>query len=133
MDKEKQISINEVLQNAEHMAFCGFDCGKCPMYRATVDNDAELKKALIERYSTKERRLTEEDIVCFGCKAEKRYVHPFCEQCAIRVCAKKRGLSYNCGECDAYPCAEIIKKIPEEGESRASMDAVNRAKAASKA
>ena len=128
MNNEEKKNCNHILPNIEHMAYCGFDCGKCPMYRATVDNDAELKAALIEKYSTKEKRLTEADIVCYGCKEEKRYVHPFCEQCGIRVCAISRGCAYNCGECESYPCTEIINRIPAEGESRANMDAVNRAK-----
>lgn len=114
---------NRFLPKAEHMAFCGFDCGKCPIYRATADNDAELKQALIKKYSTPERQLTEADIHCLGCKAEKRYLHAYCDQCAIRVCAKRRDISYNCGECESYPCEEIIKRIPAEGESRANMDA----------
>ncbi len=126
---EKKNSIENTI-NAEHMAFCGFDCARCPMYRATVDNDSALKKALIEKYSTNEKRLTEKDIACFGCKAEKRYIHPFCEECAIRVCAMGRELAYNCGECESYPCAEIEKRIPAGGESRANMDAVKRAETA---
>lgn len=95
------------------------------MYQATVNDDAELKKALIARYSTKDRTLTEADIVCCGCRSDKRYVHPFCEQCRIRLCAIERGLSANCGECADYPCDEIINKIPADSPSRNAMDEVH--------
>ena len=110
--------------NAEHMAFCGFDCARCPMYEATVNDDAELKRALIERYSTGEKRLTEKDIFCLGCRAEKRYLHPYCEECDIRRCAGEHGVSVNCGECAEYPCKMIASRIPEDGESRKNMDAI---------
>lgn len=106
------------------MAFCGFDCGLCPMYRATVDDDAELRAKLIEKYSTPEKRLTEDDVRCFGCKAEERYVHPYCEECAIRRCAVCHGICFNCGECDEYPCKEISRRIPESSQSRVNMDTV---------
>ncbi|MBQ1685737.1 MAG: DUF3795 domain-containing protein [Clostridia bacterium] len=109
----------------EHMAYCGFDCGGCPMFRATVDDDAELRAKLIEKYSTPEKQLTADDVKCFGCKAAERYVHPYCNECAIRCCAVSHGIGFNCGECAEYPCGEIVRRIPENGQSRANMDEVN--------
>lgn len=104
------------------MAFCGFDCGDCPMYQATISGDDALKDELIKKYSTAERKLTREDILCHGCKADKRYVHPFCTVCAIRTCALEHGIGFNCGECGEYPCHEIITKIPPERSGRKNMD-----------
>ena len=127
-NRKNEINFKDPVTNDEHPAYCGFDCGRCPVYRATVDNDAQLKKELIKKYSTPERQLTEADISCLGCKAEKRYLHAYCEECAIRRCAVEHGCSYNCGECESYPCEMIEKRIPAEGESRANMDAVNRTK-----
>ncbi|MBR3298400.1 MAG: DUF3795 domain-containing protein [Clostridia bacterium] len=127
MNNENKMNSNTI-PSAEHPAYCGFDCGRCPIYRATVDNDAQLKEELIKKYSTPERQLTEADISCLGCKAEKRYLHAYCEECAIRRCAVEHGCGYNCGECASYPCEMIEKRIPAEGESRANMDAVNRTK-----
>lgn len=129
MENENKMNSN-IIPSAEHPAYCGFDCGRCPVYRATTDNDVQLKRELIKKYSTPERQLTEADISCLGCKAEKRYLHAYCEECAIRLCAVQHEVSYNCGECESYPCSEIKKRIPAEGESRANMDAVNRAKLA---
>ena len=104
------------------MAYCGFDCGGCPMYRATVDNDDALKEELIKKFSAPEKQLTKEDICCYGCKGDVRYVHPYCNDCFIRCCAIEHGIGSNCGECIDYPCAEIEAKIPPERSGRKNMD-----------
>ena len=106
-NRKNEISFKDPVTNDEHPAYCGFDCGRCPVYRATVDNDVQLKKELIKKYSTPERQLTEADISCLGCKAEKRYLHAYCEECAIRRCAVEHGCCYNCGECESYPCGNM--------------------------
>ena len=108
-------------------AFCGFDCALCPICMATVNDDDALREELARKYSTVEKKLTKADIMCCGCKSEKRYLHPFCEECAIRCCALAHGVSVNCGECAEYPCPLIIKRIPEGGESRSVMDETARA------
>ena len=108
--------------NAVHMAYCGFDCGKCPIYIATAEDNDEMRQSLAEKLSTPEKTLTKEDINCFGCKGEVRYIHPFCNVCAIRLCAISHGVSFNCGECEEYPCAEIEIRIPADGESRRNLD-----------
>lgn len=112
-----------VLQ-AVHMAYCGFDCGQCPMYIATVTDDDELREKLIDKFSTPQKRLSIEDIRCLGCKAELRYRHPYCTNCDIRSCAQEHNVAFNCGECSEYPCTEIIAKIPPERIGRRNMDAV---------
>lgn len=114
-------NLNDAI-NAEHMAYCGFDCSECPMYIVTVSGDDELCEQLIDKYSTPDRRLTKDDIRCYGCKADVRYRHPYCEQCGIRTCAIEHGILFNCGECSEYPCAEIIARIPPERSGRKNMD-----------
>ena len=109
----------------KHMAYCGFDCGNCPIFIACVNNDEALKAKLAVRYSTPEKKLTADDIRCYGCKADERYVHPYCSECVIRSCAADHGVSFNCGECPEYPCATITERIPEDRESRQNMDAVH--------
>ncbi len=104
------------------MAYCGFDCGKCPIYIATAEDNDEMRQSLAEKLSTPGKTLTKEDINCFGCKGEVRYIHPFCNVCAIRLCAISHGVSFNCGECEEYPCQEIEIRIPADGESRRNLD-----------
>ena len=104
-----------------HSAYCCFDCGKCPIYIATVTDDDELREQLAARYSTPGNVMSKDAINCLGCKAEKRYQHPFCEACEIRTCAKAHGASRNCGDCSEYPCALIEQRIPADSESRQCM------------
>ena len=123
MENEDKNRIEPKLPS--HPAFCGFDCAACPIYQATLLDDEELKQKLAEKYSAPGRKLMKADIFCKGCRAEKRYLHPFCEECVIRCCALSHDLSLNCGECPDYPCSVILERIPEQSDSRRCMDAVH--------
>ena len=116
---------NISIQKTVHMAYCGFDCGKCPIYIATAEDSDAMRETLAKKLSTPEKQLTKEDINCSGCKGDVRYINPFCNVCRIRCCAVEHGVGYNCGECAEYPCEEILAKIPADGESRRNLDAAS--------
>lgn len=64
-------------------SYCGFDCSKCPIYIATVNNDFELKKEIVKKYNTSDNPLTIEDINCLGC-TNTEILYKYCYECTIR-------------------------------------------------
>lgn len=79
-------------------AVCGLYCEACTLYIATTE-DPERLKVLAERF-----QLTEEEMKCCGCRAEKR--GPYCLTCKMFSCAAERGIDF-CSECDEYPCKDL--------------------------
>ena len=87
----------------KHMAYCGFDCGKCPLFADSVGDTAQ----------------------CHGCKSELASIHPFCAECSYRLCARERGFG-SCGECPEYPCREITSNSALSKNSIAVLDSIHR-------
>lgn len=108
----------------KHMAYCGFDCGACPIFVATESGNDALKDELATRYSVESKRLDRSDIKCCGCKSELSLVHSFCGKCVYRLCARKRGIG-SCGECVDYPCIEITSNSALSKNSIETLDAIH--------
>ena len=108
-------------QKMKHMAYCGFDCGDCPIFIATESNNYALRDELAPRYSDADKHLERREKGCCGCKSEISAVHPFCCECVYRICARKRGIE-SCGECVDYPCIEITSN---SALSKSSIDVLN--------
>ncbi len=82
---------------------CGIDCSICDAYKATQNNDMELKQKLADDYKRRfnaEKPLTEFE--CDGCTEAGRKIS-FCAQCDIRNCAFGKGFA-TCAECADFPC-----------------------------
>jgi hypothetical protein len=67
--------------------FCGFDCSKCPTYKAWKNDDDKLRQELMEKYSTKENPLKKEDFNCSGCRSPEKIFFVHCFKCEIRQSA----------------------------------------------
>lgn len=88
---------------------CGLDCEHCDAYRATINNDDELRaktaKLWCEMNNTDE--IKPEHINCMGCRADgiKTY---FCSSlCEVRKCTAARGFQ-TCRECaDKASCEKL--------------------------
>lgn len=104
----------------EDMAYCGYFCGQCPVYKASACGDETEKERLARQYSTEKQPLTAEDIHCQGC-GEDTQLPVFCRGCFIRACAGKKGLSH-CGDCGEYPCGYWKAHIPADSPSRILLD-----------
>ena len=76
----------------KHIAYCGIDCTYCDAYKATINDDDELRKKVAKRWQMKP-----EQINCLGCKSGKS---PF--ECDAKKCAVERGESI-CSLCDDFP------------------------------
>ncbi len=79
-------------------AVCGLFCPACSLYIATQEDPQRLTR-LAEQF-----QLSEEEMRCDGCRAEKR--GPYCQTCKMIVCAAEKGLDF-CGECEEYPCEDL--------------------------
>jgi hypothetical protein len=91
----------------EMIAYCGIVCTECPAFLAKKTDDNELRKKTVEKWSTDEFPVTEENINCDGCLTEGE-LFMFCNQCELRSCGKEKSVE-NCGWCMEYPCGKLEK------------------------
>lgn len=115
------------LEKMAHPAYCGFDCGECPVYKATAAGDAEKKRELAEKFSSKDRIISPESIFCMGCKSDIPSGHAFCSTCSFRKCASEKKIEC-CGDCISYPCGDIEIRFPCGCRSREILDAFRKYK-----
>ncbi|MFC1668762.1 DUF3795 domain-containing protein [Spirochaetota bacterium] len=99
----------------EMISICGLDCGKCPVYIATVGDDDDERKKIAKQWSqAMQKELKPEDINCVGClkKEGNHFIH--CSSCEIRICGMEKSLN-NCGLCSNYSCGKLddfLKTFP---------------------
>lgn len=108
------------------LAYCGYDCKRCPVYLATQHNDIELLKQIVITPGISNIEQTVEKLGCYGC-CDKKTVNIMCSNCPIRICAKEKQI-INCGYCNDFPCdklnyisektMEYLKKINDEIKNR---------------
>ncbi|MBN2829244.1 MAG: DUF3795 domain-containing protein [Candidatus Cloacimonetes bacterium] len=90
----------------KNIAYCGLDCNQCDAYKATMNDDDELRNKLAEFWSKNSgMEIDPMDISCTGCKSDGVQIG-YCAECAIRHCGIKKGLE-NCAYCPNYSC-EIL-------------------------
>lgn len=92
------------------LSYCGYDCTKCPVYKATEKANLELLKQIVITPG-EEVEQTIENLGCFGC-CNKKSVNHLCDKCPIRLCALSNNLP-NCGYCNNFPC-EKLSNISEQ-------------------
>ena len=91
--------------NNTHIAYCGYDCTKCPVYIATKNKNIELLKQIVITPGISLENQTVEALGCLGC-CDKDNVNVMCKTCAIRTCSKEKEL-LNCGYCKEFPCSKL--------------------------
>jgi hypothetical protein len=103
------------------MAPCGINCSDCDAYKATQQDDAELRQKMADAYRKQfNKEIDPADLNCDGCPAEGRHIS-FCNKCEIRSCAA--GKSYGtCAECIEFPCAKGSFIWTENSKSRATLE-----------
>ena len=95
---------------------CGLVCSDCDIYKATKNNDDELRDQIFKRqivwgHGDRFQRLfgreyTLEDIHCNSCPLENKHSFWYIENCQMRACALERSLE-NCASCTEYPCEKL--------------------------
>ena len=98
------------------IAYCGLNCEECEAYKATINNDDELREKVAKEWSTLNNvEITKEMINCEGCRANGKKT-PFCDKlCPIRMCAKEKAVE-TCGDCENLKMCQKIKMIIDHND-----------------
>jgi uncharacterized CHY-type Zn-finger protein len=90
------------------LAYCGLKCEECPIYLATINNDDELRKDIIDKYyQATNTKVNLESINCLGCKSESGVEFYYCDECKIRECAMSKNKS-NCAFCEDFTSCSTL-------------------------
>ncbi len=97
------------------IAYCGLICTDCDAYKATLNNDDNLRREVAAKWSRDYNHpFKAEDINCDGCLPDTvKTIGPL-SMCAVRKCGMPKGVK-NCGWCDDYSCGtteEFFKMVP---------------------
>ena len=91
----------------EIIAHCGLNCGTCPAYIATKNDDNQARIELAQKWSKEfGHEMKPEDINCDGCISTGTRVLGYCQICDIRKCAIGKGV-VNCAHCNDYGCEKL--------------------------
>jgi hypothetical protein len=107
------------------MGYCGLDCGRCPIHRATVEENETKKLAMRidiarickERYGLSVQASDIND--CDGCRSGKLFAT--CAKCEIRRCARERKLEA-CAFCGKFSCERLNLFAAGEPAARARLE-----------
>jgi hypothetical protein len=112
--------------------YCGYKCtSECPLYKATIENNTELKKKAYVDFKFKEKfgiEFDPEKVFCYGCKINDKPLGIGVKACTVRKCAI--GKSYECCiQCDGLTACnkELWSSFPKFKESVIGMQKKYRA------
>lgn len=98
------------------IAYCGIDCSKCEGYLATQSGDEQQQAQVAQDWSRQFNvDIKPENVICDGCKAEKRKSIHCANTCNIRKCCIDKKIE-SCIECEDFPCDDeknIVEHVPE--------------------
>ena len=104
------------------LAYCSFDCpGNCELMKATLENDAEMKKKAFEEKNIGGKykiAFKAEDFFCNGCKTRNKPEGIVLKKCTVRQCARNKGLD-SCVQCSRLVSCEkeLWMEFPEFRQS----------------
>lgn len=107
------------------IAYCGFDCSKCPAYLAFKKGIQNIDKETLLKWASnlgKNEKL--ENLKCSGCNSNEDVKFKFCFECEIRKCASEKDL-INCGYCESYPCNKLDSIFSYSQEAKYRLDNIN--------
>ncbi|MBU2470634.1 MAG: DUF3795 domain-containing protein [Proteobacteria bacterium] len=89
------------------IAYCGLDCSVCPALRALKFDDYALRRQTADAWSQLfQTEIRPEQIACQGCHSDQGPLFAHCDNCAVRACARERGMD-TCARCQDYPCDKL--------------------------
>jgi hypothetical protein len=96
------------LPDFEKLTYCCYECSpkRCPLLKASLGNDLELKRKTAAEWKTKYGRdFSPEEVFCFGCKVEPARQGEMVKRCDVRACVIDRKLisCAHCGELATCP------------------------------
>jgi hypothetical protein len=114
------------------MAYCGLECGNCPIHLATYEKDSirqqEMRVSIAsfcrEHYGMD---LQSEDITdCDGCRSDTGRIFSGCLNCEIRKCAIERDLE-SCAYCTDYACDKLKDFFSRDPGAQANLERLRNA------
>jgi len=111
-----------------HIACCGLDCSRCPLFQGTLRADPEdrrlaipqLRRRFGERLDPK--RLIPEALTCHGCRAADAWVFFGAADCCLRACCQERNRA-TCAECDRFDhCEHLQSLFGRQPEARQTLE-----------
>lgn len=98
----------------KNIACCGIDCSTCEAYKATIENNDELRRQVAKKWCEMNHtdQITPESINCTGCRQEGAKYFFCSHMCQIRKCAQSKGFE-TCGECSEIDHCEKVKPLYE--------------------
>ena len=112
------------MDNESMIALCGLDCGECPGYIATQEDDDSLRRETAAKWSEEhDSDLTSDDINCDGCTSDGKHLD-YCNVCEIRACGLERGVE-NCSYCDDYVCGVLDRFLQKVPKARQTLDEIH--------
>jgi hypothetical protein len=85
------------------LAYCGIDCGACPAYVATQNDDDALRAETARKWT--ELYKAERKVADINCDGSGR-LFAYCGACEVRRCAREHGVA-TCAVCPEYSCARL--------------------------
>jgi len=112
------------------MGCCGLNCGSCPIFIATVNDDNVLRQKTAQEWSElygayigKDLKL--EDVNCKGCLSEAM-VFVGCSNCSIRKCCREKKF-VTCASCSEYDTCEMLRgffSVPTNEPAKSNLDRI---------
>ena len=100
------------------LEYCGYTCPPdCTLWKATRENNLELKKKAYAEFNFKEKYKIDFDadkVFCYSCKASDKPLGLSVKACTVRQCAIGKGLDC-CIECNGLATCdkELWKNFPK--------------------
>jgi hypothetical protein len=105
-------------EDLKGLTYCCYKCtSECPTYKATIENNPELKKKAYEDAKWKEKYGIDFDpdtFFCFGCKPADKPLSINLKACTVRQCVIEKGYDC-CIECNRLTACDkkLWKSYPE--------------------
>lgn len=112
------LSDQDSRPDPKNLEYCGYKCPPdCPVYKATVENDVDLKKKVYESGKYKEKYNIEFDpdkVFCYTCKTRDKPLGLPVKSCTVRKCAIEKGYDC-CIQCDGLASCdkELWRNYPK--------------------
>jgi hypothetical protein len=115
---------------SELLAYCGLVCQTCPIYLATrkesKEEQARMRVEIARLCREEGMKYDPEDITdCDGCPTEGGRLFSGCKDCAIRNCARQKGVD-TCAHCADYVCGTLEAFFAKYPVAKTRLDEVRR-------
>ncbi len=116
-------SLQDAKPDPRSLEYCGYKCpADCPLKKATLENNLELKKKAYEEFEFKKKfgiDFDPEKVFCYGCKsAGSKPLSLTVKACTVRQCVMAKKLDC-CIQCDTLAKCdkELWTKFPKFRDS----------------